>query len=33
MYAKDMDEDKADEYLDELLEQVAATRVANGDTG
>jgi CarD family transcriptional regulator len=33
MYAKDMDEEKADEYLDELLDQIAATRKANGEKG
>jgi CarD family transcriptional regulator len=33
MYAKDMDEDKADEYLDELLDQIAVTRKANGEKG
>ena len=33
MYAKDMDEETADQYLDDLLESIAATRAANGETG
>ena len=30
MYAKDMDEDQADEYLDDLLEKIAAKRAKSG---
>ena len=33
MYAKDMDEEKADEYLDDLLAKIAAKRAESGDTG
>ncbi len=32
MYAKDMDEDKADEYLDELLASIAIQRAKDGVT-
>jgi CarD family transcriptional regulator len=32
MYAKDMSEDEADEYLDELLEKIAAKRAKAGTT-
>ena len=32
MYAKDMDEEAADAYLDELLEKIAAKRAKNGTT-
>ena len=33
MYAKDMPEEQADEYLDELLESIASDRAAKGETG